>query len=228
MISGANRGIGRAIAEKLLEDGYLLSLGVRNPEQLPQMLANVPESELLCHIYDARNRESAKKWVDATVNKFGGIDALVNNAGILHTIGLEDDAEDLLDDMWEVNAKAPLRLTRLAFPYLRKSGSGRIIDLISMSGKRVKGNWIGYSMSKYAALAASQTARLQGWDDGIRVTNICPGFVQSDMTVENAPSFPQEKMSRPEDIAQVVSTLLLLSNESTIPELTMNCVFEIL
>ena len=153
---------------------------------------------------------------------------LVNNAGILHTNGLEDDAEDLLDDMWEVNAKAPLRLTRLAFPYLKQSGSGRVIDIISMSGKRVKGDWVGYSMSKYAAMAASQTARLKGWDDGIRVTSICTGFVQSDMTVGNVPSFPQKNMSRPEDVAQVVSTLLLLSNESAVPEVTMNCVFETL
>ncbi|MFL2744014.1 MAG: SDR family NAD(P)-dependent oxidoreductase [bacterium] len=228
MISGANRGIGRAIAEKLLGDGYLLSLGVRNPRQLPQTLASATESQLLCHSYDARERESARSWVDATAEKFGRIDVLVNNAGILHTNGFEDDAEDLLDDMWEVNAKAPLRLTRLVFPYLRISGSGRVIDIISMSGKRVKGDWVGYSMSKYAAMAASQTARLKGWDDGIRVTNICTGFVQSDMTVENAPSFPQENMSRPEDVAQTVSTLLLLSNASAVPEVTMNCLFETL
>jgi len=228
MISGANRGVGRAIAEKLLEEGYLLSLGVRNPGKLPQTLASANETQLLCHRYDARDRESAKIWVDATVEKFGGIDGLVNNAGILHTNGLEDDAEDLLDDMWEVNAKAPLRLTRLVFQYLRISGSGRIIDIISMSGKRVKGDWVGYSMSKYAAMAASHTARLKGWDDGIRVTNICTGFVQSDMTIENAPSFPQENMSRPEEVAQVVSTLLVLTNESAVPEVTMNCVFETL
>ena len=228
MISGANRGIGRAIAERLLGDGYLLSLGVRNLAKLPNTLKSQVETQILYHSYDARDRESAKKWVDLTAEKFGRIDVLVNNAGILHTNGLEDDAEELLDDMWEVNAKAPLRLTRLAFPYLRESGSGRVIDIISMSGKRIKGDWVGYSMSKYAAMAASQTARLKGWDDGIRVTSICTGFVQSDMTVGNVPSFPQKNMSRPEDVAQVVSTLLLLSNESAVPEVTMNCVFETL
>ncbi|MEC9068892.1 MAG: SDR family NAD(P)-dependent oxidoreductase [SAR324 cluster bacterium] len=228
MISGANRGIGRTIAERLLGDGYLLSLGVRNLAKLPNTLKSQVETQILYHSYDARDRESAKKWVDLTAEKFGGIDVLVNNAGILHTNGLEDDAEELLDDMWEVNAKAPLRLTRLAFPYLRESGSGRVIDIISMSGKRIKGDWVGYSMSKYAAMAASQTARLKGWDDGIRVTSICTGFVQSDMTVGNVPSFPQKNMSRPEDVAQVVSTLLLLSNESAVPEVTMNCVFETL
>ena len=151
---------------------------------------------------------------------------LINNAGILHSIGLEDDSEELLDEMWEVNAKAPLRLTRLAFPYLRKSGCGRIIDIISMSGKRVKGNWVGYSMSKYAALAASHTARLQGWEDGIRVTAVCPGYVQSEMTAIHAPSVKQEIMSHPQDIARIVSTLLLLPNESHVPEVLMNCVIE--
>ena len=226
MISGANRGIGRAISEKLLSENFRLSLGVRNLEQLPETLASAAETILLCQEYDARNHDSAKTWIDATVKQFGRIDGLVNNAGILHATCLEDDDdEDLLDDMWVVNAKAPLRLTRLAFPYLRKSGSGRIFDIISMSGKRVKGNWVGYSMSKFAAMAASHTARLQGWDDGIRVTAICPGFVRTDMTT-GVNTFAQENMSRPEDIAQIVNTLLLLPNESVVPEVMVNCVFE--
>ena len=226
MISGANRGIGKVVAEKLSEEGYFLSVGIRNTGSLTGSLSSIPETKLLCHAYDAKIPESAKSWIDGTIEHFGRIDVLINNAGILHSIGLEDDSEELLDEMWEVNAKAPLRLTRLAFPYLRKSGSGRIIDIISMSGKRVKGNWVGYSMSKYAALAASHTARLQGWEDGIRVTAVCPGYLQSEMTKIHAPNVKQEIMSRPQDIARIVSTLLLLHNESHVPEVLMNCVIE--
>jgi len=226
MISGANRGIGKVVAEKLSEEGYILSLGMRNPGSLTGSFSSKPETQLFCHAYDAKKAQSAKSWIDGTIEHFGRIDVLINNAGILHSIGLEDDSEKLLDEMWEVNAKAPLRLTRLAFPYLRKSGSGRIIDIISMSGKRVKGNWVGYSMSKYAALAASHTARLQGWEDGIRVTAVCPGYVQSEMTAIHAPNVKQEIMSSPQDIAQIVSTLLLLPNQSNVPEIMMNCVIE--
>ena len=226
MISGANRGIGKVVAEKLSEEGYLLSLGIRNPGSLTGSFSSIPETQLLCHAYDAKIPKSAKSWIDGTIEHFGRIDVLINNAGILHSIGLEDDSEELLDEMWEVNAKAPLRLTRLAFPYLRKSGSGRIIDIISMSGKRVKGNWVGYSMSKYAALSASHAARLQGWEDGIRVTAVCPGYMQSEMTSIHAPNVEQEIMSRPQDIARIVSTLLLLPNESHVPEVLMNCVIE--
>jgi len=226
MISGANRGIGKVVAEKLSEEGYLLSLGLRNPGSLTGSLSSIPKTQRLYHAYDAKIPESAKTWIDGTIEHFGKIDVLINNAGILHSIGLEDDSEELLDEMWEVNAKAPLRLTRFAFPYLRKSGSGRIIDIISMSGKRVKGNWVGYSMSKYAALAASHTARLQGWEDGIRVTAVCTGYVQSEMTAIHATNVQQEIMSRPQDIARIVSTLLLLPNESHVPEVLMNCVLE--
>ena len=226
MISGATRGIGKVVAEKLSEEGCLLSLGLRNPGSLTGSLSSIPKTQRLYHAYDAKIPESAKSWIDGTIEHFGRIDVLINNAGILHSIGLEDDSEELLDEMWEVNAKAPLRLTRLTFPYLRKSFSGRIIDIISMSGKRVKGNWVGYSMSKYAALAASHSARFQGWEDGIRVTTICPGYVQSEMTAIHAPNVKQEIMSRPQDIARIVSTLLLLPNESHVPEVMMNCVFE--
>jgi NAD(P)-dependent dehydrogenase (short-subunit alcohol dehydrogenase family) len=226
MISGSNRGIGKAIAEKLLDEGYKLSLGVRNFKKIPESFKGQDQQRLHLQTYDARDRDSAESWVKSTIGVFGRIDGLINNAGILHPVGLEDDQEELLDEMWEVNAKAPLRLTRLAFPHLRQSGSGRVIDIISMSGKRVRGNVVGYSMSKHAALAVSRTAREQGWDDGIRVTAICPGYVQSDMTLQNAPSYPQEKMSRPKDIALVVSTLLQMDNESTIPEVMMNCRYE--
>ena len=226
MISGANRGIGKVIAEKLSQEGYLLSLGIRNSKSLPDSLSSISKTKLICNSYDAKVPQNAKSWINGTIEHFGRIDVLINNAGILHSMGFEDDSEELLDEMWEVNAKAPLRLTRLAFPYLRKSGSGRVIDIISMSGKRVKGNWVGYSMSKYAALAVSHTARIQGWEDGIRVTAICPGYVQSEMTEIHAPNVKQEIMSRPKDIARIISTLLLLPNESHVPEILMNCVFE--
>tara|TARA_Y100000034_G_scaffold111147_1_gene143893 strand:- start:1063 stop:1740 length:678 start_codon:yes stop_codon:yes gene_type:complete len=217
MISGANRGIGYAIAKKLFNENYLLSLGIRNLDSIPKLLHSSFSFK-----YDARDKNSAKLWVDATIKKFGQIDCLINNAGILSWTSFEDDEEDLLDDMWVVNAKAPLCLSKLAFPYLRKSGSGRIIDIISMSGKQVRHNNVGYSMSKYAAIAASLTSRKAGWDDGVRVTSICPGYVKTDMTK----NLSQEEMTEPEDIAKIVSTLLLLSNKSSIHEILINNVYK--
>ena len=122
MISGANRGIGKAIREKLQSENYLLSLGLRNPGAFRNSIEKHESENVHLNEYEARNPESAESWVRSTLEHFGRIDGLVNNAGILHSIGLEDDREELLDDMWEVNAKAPLRLTRLTFPHLKKCG----------------------------------------------------------------------------------------------------------
>ena len=106
MISGANRGIGKAIWEKLQSENYLLSLGLRNPGVFRDSKEKHQTENVHLHQYDARNPESAESWVRSTLEHFGRIDGLVNNAGILHPMGLEDDREELLDDMWEVNAKA--------------------------------------------------------------------------------------------------------------------------
>ncbi len=222
MISGANRGIGRNISVRLYKEGYSLSLSCRDLEKRDVELQTMSPEQVLWHPYDARKKETASKWVEATFQKFGRIDGLVNNAGVLHQVPFEVDHEELLDDMWEVNAKAPLRLTRLAFPHLRQSGCGRVIHVVSMSGRRVKGRSVGYAMSKFAAMAVSYSTQINGWDDGIRVTALCPGFVNTEMVVNHSP-LPPATMIQPEQLADMVSMLLQLPNNAVIPELQVLC-----
>ena len=223
LISGASRGIGRKIAEHLREEDYLLSLGVRNPQNLTNTVFSNNE-KVLIYPYEAKDKQSPLDWVKATITKFGRDDGLINCAGILKRVQFEDDNEEALDSLWEINVKAPWRLTREAFPYLRKSGQGRIVNLVSMSGKRVKGILAGYSASKFAFLALSQSMRNAGWDDGIRVTAICPSFVNTDMAkgVNLAP----EEITQPEDIAKIVSMVLNLPNTAHIKEILINFALE--
>ena len=139
MVSGANRGIGATIAARLAADGYRLSLGARRPDALAENAPDIEPDRLLLNYHEAADLDSARRWVDATVERFGGIDVLVNNAGMVDRTGLEAMDEDVLDEMWAVNVKGPLRLTRLALPHLRQTGSGRVINIASLSAKRVKG-----------------------------------------------------------------------------------------
>src|ERR1051325_1521943 len=92
MISGANRGIGLAIARELKAAGLALSLGIRRPDDFTDALAE--SADVLVHRYDAHEREAAKAWVDATIARFGRLDVLVNNAGIARRVGLEEGSED--------------------------------------------------------------------------------------------------------------------------------------
>ncbi len=219
MISGASRGIGRAVAERLFASGFLVSAGVREKRGLRE------DERLMVHRYDAESLESAAAWVAATMARFGRIQALVNAAGINPKATLEDADEAPLDRMWEVNVKGPLRLSRLALPHLRACGEGRVATFASLSGKRVKNENVGYAISKFAVLALNQAIRREGWDAGIRATAICPGFVATDMTGWVRTVAPAE-MIQPADLAQLTETMLLLPANATVAELLVNCRFE--
>ncbi len=226
LISGANRGIGRAIAEELYGRGYLLSLGARDPDSLAPVLDQMDAAKVVGYNFQARDPASAAAWVAATAERFGRIDALVNNAGVMHPFRVDDPDEAKLDEMWEVNVKAPLRLIRAALPHLRQAGSGRVVNVVSLSGKRVKSAEIGgYAMTKHAAFALTHALRHAGWDDGIRATSICPGLVATDMTAE-VTTVPREKMIQPAAIAQLVATVLALPNTASVAEIPVNCVLE--
>ena len=136
MISGANRGIGLAIARSLYKAGYSLSLGSRNISSLENLIENSSEDRILNCYFDAMDKSTHEEWVRSTIDKFNKIDCLINNAGIVESVSVEDedDNEDALDRMWTVNVKAPLSLTRLTLPYLKKSGSGRVVNVASLAG----------------------------------------------------------------------------------------------
>ena len=226
LISGANRGIGKAVAESLYRCGYTVSLGARRLESLAGQAEAMDPDRSLAQLFDARVKDSAAAWVEATVARFGRIDGVVNNAGVLHSFSVESGDEELLDEMWEVNVKGPLRVIRAAFPHLKDCGQGRVVNIVSLSGKRVKGAGVaGYAMSKYAASALTAATRYAGWEDGIRATAICPGYVATDMTAD-VTAVPATGMIQPDTIADLVALALSLPNTASVAEIPVNCVLE--
>jgi NAD(P)-dependent dehydrogenase (short-subunit alcohol dehydrogenase family) len=223
MISGASRGIGLAIARELKQAGLALSLGIRTPGSFSDPL--VADGDVLVHPYDAHDRGAAKSWVDATIARFGHVDVLVNNAGISRFVSLEEGSEDDLDELLAVNVKAPFRLIRAALPHLKVSGSGRVINVASLSGKRVMGLNVGYQMSKHAVVALTHAVRRIGWEHGIRATALCPGFVNTDL-VAHVTDLPREQMTDPADLARLVATVVALPNTAAVAELLVNCRYE--
>lgn len=219
MVSGAARGIGRATVEHLLESGWLVSAGIRAEAKLP------PSPNLFLHRYEAEDAASPKAWVAATLDRFGALHALVNAAGINTRATLSEEDETVLDALWAVNVKGPMRLIRAALPALRQCGEGRVVNVASLSGKRVANDNVGYAMSKFACLALTQAVRREGWDDGVRACAVCPGFVATDMTAA-VTTFPRAQMSNAADIAALIVTMLRLPNSATVGELLVNCRLE--
>ena len=229
MLSGPVRGIGRALAERLRASGFRLSLGGRDVGAMQEMIDGWPDDDraqpVTVHRFDAEDSDSHRTWVDQTVAEHGAIDVLINNAGIIHGFGLDDYDEAAFDAMWRVNVKSPTLLTHLVLPQLRVSGHGRVINVASLSGKRVKGGFSpGYAMTKHAVMALTHATRQHGWDDGIRATAICPSFVGTDM-IANVDT-GEEPVIDPADIAELVNIALLLPNHASVPEIVVNCRLE--
>lgn len=219
LVSGGTRGIGAAICKRLRAGGWKLSVGVRPGRETPPLLDDPEHIHL--HPFDAADRATHAAWVATAAARWGRIDALVNCAGISGPANLDDADEATLDALWAVNAKTPLHLIQLALPHLRAGGAGRIVNVASLSGLRVKNANVGYAMSKFALLALTHTVRQQEFANGVRCTAICPGFVDTDMTA-HVTAAPRDAMTRPDDVAAAVAFVLSLPNTASVSVLPIN------
>lgn len=218
MVSGASRGIGRAVVERLLARGYNVSAGMRDPGALDDLAGQ----NLMTARFEATDRDSHAQWLDATLHRFGRLDGLVNNAGIADRFTIDAGDEADLDALIAVNVKAPLFLTRICLPHLRASGAGRIVNVASLSGKRVRNDNIGYAMTKHALMALTHGTRRLGWEDGVRATALCPGFVATDLTA-GVQTIERDAMIAPADLAVLAETAIALPNTASVAEMLVNC-----
>jgi NAD(P)-dependent dehydrogenase (short-subunit alcohol dehydrogenase family) len=225
LISGASRGIGRALAQALHDAGYCISLGLRDPRRASPGLAGLDPARLHLGTYVAEDWDGQARWVEAAVARFGRIDVLVNNAGIASEATIRTATEADLDAIWAVNCKAPLRMIQLCLPYLEASGTGRIVNVASLSGVRVRNDHVAYNMSKFAVMALTHGARRLGWEKGVRATAVCPSFTRTDMTAATN-RIAAAEMTDPADLAALVASVIALPNTASVAELIVNCRLE--
>ncbi len=218
MISGANRGIGLATARVLAAAGYRLSLGVRDPGSMDM---SGFETAMVSK-WDATDKEGARAWVADTIEHFGQIDGAVLNAGVVIRVAVEDDDDAAYETMWQTNFMGPMRLVRHAMPHLRRSGHGRVVNIVSLTGKRVLSEaQLGYAASKFAATALTHAIRRDGWDDNVRATSVCPGLVDTRMVADFVVPDGQFKID-PDTVAQTVAYALSLPNKAVVAEILLN------
>ncbi len=216
MITGASRGIGKSVADRLIASGFKVSAGVRDPSKFTDT------DQVIYRHYDAELPDTAATWLAQTLATFGKVHALANVAGIFRPYNFQSEDDAQLDEMWRVNVKAPLRLIQLALPQLKACGEGRIINVVSVSGKALFSPMVGYAASKHAMMAVTKAVRREAWGDGVRATSICCGYVLTDMG-QNASRVSREDMTKPEDLAELIHTIMLLPNSAGVPECIVDC-----
>ncbi|XP_026753446.3 uncharacterized oxidoreductase SSP0419-like [Galleria mellonella] len=217
IVTGASSGIGAAAAVLFATEGARVVMVGRNQSKLTKVAeqcARGGQAPLVIRA-DLANDDDIKRIVDETVNKFGKIDVLVNNAGMAIYGGvLSGNILKAYDETMAVNLRAVVHLTALAAPYLVKT-KGNIVNISSIAGKMVlKAEYLPYSVSKAALDHFTRGAALELASSGVRVNGISPGPVKTDF-IENtgmsevtwdimSNAFPLKRCSEPEEIAELI------------------------
>jgi dehydrogenase/reductase SDR family protein 4 len=182
IVSGASRGIGRAIAERFAREGATVVICGRKPETLEQVAAGMTDCAgriypVVCHVGRAAD---IQRLVDTTLGEFGKVDILVNNAAtnIAQEPALDVD-EGEFDKMIEVNLKSAFRFIQAVAPGMCARGSGSIVNIASIAGLRPQFHGMLYSMTKAALIMMTQSYALELGPMGVRVNAIAPGLVQT-------------------------------------------------
>jgi short-subunit dehydrogenase len=225
IVTGASRGIGRAIAEALGEDGYSLTLSARKPDTL-----EATARELADKGYDVQHvaanmadEEAIKSVVAAHRERFGRLDVLVNNAGVGIGAAVAEQQSKYVDMQIGVNLRAIVLFYRECAEMLRAAGAEHrkavVVNLSSLAGKSGQA-WLSvYSATKAGVVAYTQAMNKELNADGVKSVAFCPGFVDTDMSDFIKESVDASEMMRPEDIAEAVRFILRLSPACIVPEI---------
>ena len=211
LITGAGGGIGRAISIALAKEGVnLILFGGNNVEKLETTKSEVLPLGVNCDIIagDLTDYGFIKSGVEQIKNGAGGIDILINNAGVAANIPFEQTDEKTFDKIMNINVRAPYLLTGALLPTLKQSKRASIINIASVVSHAGYANQSAYTASKHALLGFTKSLAAEVYNDGIRVHAISPGGVYTDMVKVSRPDLTPDGMIMPEEIADIVMFLL--------------------
>ena len=183
LITGASRGIGRAIACAYAAEGANLFLTATNAGKLQETrdLVSKHGVDAACHLADVSDPEAVEGLFAAAVDWRDGLDIVVNNAGIYIGKPFTDYELAEFDRVMKVNVHAVFQLMQLALRHMRERGSGKIVNIASTAGRWESPNQAAYNASKHAVVGLTRCAALEHAALGVNVNAICPGFVETDM-----------------------------------------------
>ncbi|MFA9425970.1 SDR family NAD(P)-dependent oxidoreductase [Natronorubrum sp. A-ect3] len=211
VVTGASRGLGRAMAERFAEEGARVVLTARDGEQLDAVAADLPGDSLVVPA-DVRDSDDVARVIDRTLERFGRLDTLVNNAGVslLHKSD-HDELSDITEDEWdrvlEVNLKGVFLFTRAAVPHLYEQGHGTIINISSGLGRRAIPGAAAYVSSKWGLEGLTRATALESEPYGVTVNGLDPGGRVNTDIWAHLPAAEREEILQP-DVMNDAAVLL--------------------
>lgn len=206
LVTGASRGIGRAVALALGAEGAHIIAAARDHERLNNVVQEIRQSgqKAIAMLFDLVDESSIDALVEWIIDEFGRLDILVNNAGLTHSALMEETATADFDRIMAVNNRGPYILTRQCLPLLKQAPQATIVNISSVVGIKGYAKQTAYTASKHALRGWSIALAEELRDSNVRVHVLCPGGVDTDMVGNVRPDIPKEDLIKPEEIAELV------------------------
>ncbi|MDB5228672.1 MAG: short-chain dehydrogenase/reductase sdr [Bacteroidota bacterium] len=217
VITGASRGIGRAIAEKFLSEGHRVIVCARDPKKLDELKKDHPE--IITFSCDISKKEEVLKFGDFVLKTFDAIDVLVNNAGVFLPGLIINEEDGSLENTINTNLYSAYYLTRKLVPKMIAQKSGYIINMCSIASLDAYENGGSYTISKFALLGFSKTLREELKEHNIKVTSIMPGATLTDSWGNT--DLPESRFIKPTDIAELLYGVTQLSKFSVVEDIVI-------
>ena len=215
LITGGSSGIGLAIAAMLRDEGFELTLASRTSEKVEAAAAELGATAIAA---DVSKAEDCERVVREHVERAGGLDVLVNSAGVGIAGRVEDAQLKHIDRQIAINLRGLVLVSQAAIPHLRRS-TGWIVNLASIAGTQPVPILPIYAATKAAVISLTHSLNADLDDDGVRAIAICPGFVDTPMAEYSG--LQTDEMIRPEDCAEVVRMCLRLSQRARVPQVVI-------
>ncbi len=224
IITGGSSGIGFAIAQMALSEGMRVTISARNKTKLSRALTELKkeapgEDRLIAVPADVSVAAQVEAMLRETIDQWGRVDLLVNNAGIGQWGSIEEIGEEDWDRVHSINLKGTFLCTKAVLPVMKRQRSGYIVNIASLAGKEGMGGAAAYSASKFGVIGFTESLLAEAVDHQVRATAICPGFVATPMVA--GASVPPEEMIPPADIGKIVIGLLHLAPVTVIKEIVV-------
>ena len=224
-VTGAGGGIGREICLSLAKEGVVPVLfGGNNQDNLRSTADAITSLGIEPKIYagNLTDDDVLNNNFQKAIDEMGGMDILINNAGVTLNQPFESTPAQTFDKIMNVNVRVPYLLTAKAIPYLKKSDRASVINIASVVAHLGYANQSAYSASKHALLGFTKSLAAEVYQDGIRVHAISPGGVFTDMVKISRPDLTPEGMIMPKDVAEIVMFLLKNRNNAVIDEILVH------
>lgn len=216
LVTGGSRGIGLAIAMEYAKQGADVALLSRSREDLEAAAAEVgeaaPQTQTPVVTADVSDLEAVRTAVGQAAQALGGLDVVVNAAGIASLGDIDEMPPDEWRRMIDINLMGNYHVARAVWPHMKGKGGGSIVMISSGSGRRAHAGWSAYCASKFGVMGLVDALAKEGRPHGIRCNVICPGPTDTDQRASNFPGEDKSKLLQPEDIAE--AAVFFASDES--------------